>query len=78
MSHSCMLYMEFVGMVVDRLGVRWAHSKINAVAELKAPETVKQVRSLSGMINCLQRFVPGFSAMVVPFLDFLRDKRYAS
>lgn len=73
-----MPYMELVGMVMGRLGARPAQSKIIAVAQLKAPGTVEQVKSLLGMITYLRRFVPGFSAMAAPIPDLPTDKCYAS
>ena len=40
-SKRCCASLEFVGMVVDRQGMRRAESKIAAVAELSAPTTVE-------------------------------------
>jgi len=41
--------MEFVGMIVDRLGTRPAPSKIDAITQLSRPNTVEEVRVLLGM-----------------------------
>ena len=38
--------MEFVGMIVDRLGTRPAPSKIDAITQLPRPNTVEEVRVL--------------------------------
>ena len=46
-SKWCCASWEFVGMVVDRQGVRPAESKIEAVTELSPPTTVEELRSLS-------------------------------
>ncbi|CAN0586219.1 unnamed protein product, partial [Laminaria digitata] len=77
-SWWCCPQQEFVGMVVDRLGVRPSQSKVDAVAQLTRADTVEEVRALLGMTGYLRRFVPQYSAMVAPISNLLRDKRFAS
>ena len=77
-SWWCCPQQEFVGMVVDRLGVRPSQSKIDAVAQLTRADTVEEVRALLGMTGYLRKFVPRYSALVAPISDLLRDKRFAS
>ena len=77
-SWWCCPQQEFVGMVVDRLGVRPTKSKIDAVAQLTRADTVEEVRALLGMTGFLRNFVPRYRALVAPISNFLRDMRYAS
>ena len=41
-------------MIVDRLGIRPAPSKIDAITQLSTPNTVEEVRVLLGMTGYLQ------------------------
>ena len=63
-SWWCCPQQEFVGMVVDRLGVRPSQSKIDAIAQLTRANTVEEVRALLGMTGYLRKFVPRYSALV--------------
>ena len=56
-------------------GNGWAptESKIAAVVEWPAPETVKQLRSFLGMANFFRSFIPCFSEMTAPLTDLLKD-----
>jgi len=77
-SWWCCPQQEFVGMVVDRLGVRPSQSKIDAIAQLTRANTVEEVRALLGMTGYLRKFVPRYSALVAPISNLLRDKRFAT
>ena len=69
---------EFFCMVVDRLGLRPAPSKIEAVANLRPASTVEELRALLGMTGFLRKFVPLFSEIVAPLTDVLRNPNFAS
>ncbi|CAN0578805.1 unnamed protein product, partial [Laminaria digitata] len=73
----CYPQQEFVGMVVDRLGVRPSQCKVDAVSQLTRADTVEEVRALLGMTGYLRKFVPQYSAMVPPISDLLQVKRFA-
>ena len=75
-SHFCQSVMEFVGMIMDRLGARPAPSKIDAITQLSRPNTVEEVRVLLGMTGYLRQFVPQYSTVVAPISDLLRDPRF--
>ena len=75
-SHFCRSVMEFVGMIVDRLGYRPAPSKIHAITQLSRPNTVEEVRVLLGMTGYLRQFVTQYRTVVVPISDLLRDPRF--
>ena len=65
-------------MMVSRLGVQPSRAKIEVVAKLARANTVEEVRSLLGMSSYLRKFVRGYSSLVAPISDLLRDKRFAS
>ena len=77
-SRWCCPSLEFVGMVVDRQGIRPADSKIAAVADLLPPSTVEELRTFLGMTGYLRQFVQCYSIIASPLTDILRNKAFAS
>ena len=75
-SHFCQSVMEFVGMIMDRLGTRPGPSKIDAITRLSRANTVEEVRVLLGITGYLRQFVPQHSTVVAPIPDLLRDPRF--
>ena len=74
----CCAQQEFLGMVVDRMGLRPSPSKIQAVQNFQPAKTVEQLRALIGASGFLRRFVPNFSSVVAPLTDLLRRPEFAS
>ena len=66
--------MEFVGMVIDRQGVRSAEDKIAAVAQLAPPVSVEELRAFFGMTGYLRQFVERYSIVAAPLTDVPRNK----
>ena len=77
-SEFCFSVVEWLGMVIDRFGVRPAPSKIEAITQLSQPSTVEEVRVLLGMAGYLRKFVPNYSSILAPISDLLRDPRFRS
>ena len=77
-SEFCFSVVEWLGMVIDRFGVRPAPSKIEAITQPSQPSTVEEVRVLSGMAGYLRKFVPNYGLIVAPISDLLRDSRFRS
>ena len=75
-SEFCFSVVEWLGMVIDRFGVRPAPSKIEAITQLSQPSTVEEVRVLLGMAGYLRKFVPNYSSILAPISDLLRDPRF--
>ena len=48
-SELCFSVVEWLGMIIDRFGIRPAPSKIEAITQLSQPSTVEEVRVLLGM-----------------------------
>ena len=69
---------EWLGMVIDRFGIRPAPSKIKAITQLSQPSTVEYIRTLLGMAGYLRKFVPNYSSVLAPISDLLRDSRFRS
>ena len=63
---------EFLGFLVSGEGVRPLPSKIEAVLQIPAPETVSHVRSFLGMCNFFRAHLPSFSEVSAPLTDLLK------
>ena len=72
-SEFCFSVVEWLGMIIDRFGIRPASSKIEAITQLSQPSTVEEARVLLGMASYLRKFVPNYSSVLAPISDLLRD-----
>ena len=77
-SEFCFSVAEWLGMVIDRFGIRPALSKIEAITQLAQPSTVEDVRVLLGMAGYLWKFIPDNSSVLAPISDLFRDSRFRS
>ena len=69
---------EWLGMIIDRFGIRPAPSKIEAITQLSQNLTVEEVGILLGIDGYLRKFVPNYSSVLAPISDLLRDSRFHS
>ena len=75
-SEFCFSVVEWLGVIIDRFGIRPAPSKTEAITQLSQPSTVEDVRELSGMTGYLRKFVPNYSLVLAPISGLLRDSRF--
>ena len=61
-----------------KVQVKPAPGKIEGVAQLSQPSTVEEVRVHLEMAGYLWQFVPNYSSVLAPILDFLCDSRFRS
>ncbi|XP_061510157.1 uncharacterized protein K02A2.6-like [Anopheles gambiae] len=67
----------FLGLIVDKDGIRPDPSKTEAIAKMPPPKDVKQLRSYLGAINYYGRFVPQMKHLRAPLDDLLKkDARW--
>ena len=64
--------MEFLGFVISAQGVAPLKSKVEAVLQVPAPETVSQLRSFLGMTNFFSAHLPAYSERAAPLTDLLK------
>ena len=64
---------KYLGFVVELgTGIRMDPEKVKAIADWKAPTTVKGVRSFLGFANYYRLFISGFSNVVKPLVDLTK------
>lgn len=62
----------FLGLVVGMNGIKPDPAKLEAVQKLQMPKTLKELRSLIGVINQLASFFPGCATLLEPFTRLTR------
>jgi len=58
---------KLLGFMVSSRGIEIDPSKVKAICDLKAPSTIKEVRSLLGRLNYIARFISQLSETSKPF-----------
>jgi len=68
---------EFLGFQLSKDGWTPTESKVAAILEWPAPETVKHLRSFLGMAKFFRIFIPLYSDMSSPLTELLKDTKGA-
>ena len=63
---------EFLGFVISEQGVAPIPSKVEAIVNVPAPETVSQLRSFLGMTNFFASHIPLYSERAAALTDLLK------
>eukprot|EP00745_Piridium_sociabile_P008697 TRINITY_DN158_c0_g1_i1.p1 TRINITY_DN158_c0_g1~~TRINITY_DN158_c0_g1_i1.p1 ORF type:complete len:1374 (-),score=188.80 TRINITY_DN158_c0_g1_i1:1054-5175(-) len=66
---------HYLGFVIGKDGISPEEEKVRAIRDMPAPSTVREVRSLMGMLSYYRRFVPNFSKIAEPIVTL--TKKYA-
>ena len=77
-SDFCFSVVSWLGMIMNRFGIRPALCKIEAITQLSQPSAVEEVRVLLGMAGYVRKFGPNYSSVLAPISDLLRDSRFCS
>ena len=60
------------GLTFSQNGVKPIESKTAAIAEIKAPKTLKQLRSFLGSVHHLSKFIPNLAKICHPLRPLLK------
>ena len=63
---------KFLGFLVSHRGIEANPNKIRAILDMKPPQNVKEVQSLTGRVAALNRFVSKATDKCLPFFRILR------
>jgi len=67
---------EFLGFQLSVAGWAPTESKVEAILEWPAPQTVKHLRSVLGMANFIRTFLPLYSETFAPLTDLLKNTKH--
>lgn len=73
-SQFCMKKLRFLGMIVSEKGIQVDDTKVEAVVNMKRPETVKQMQSFLGMTGFFRRFIDGYAELAAPLSEMTKGK----
>ena len=66
--------LQFLGHVVDRNGISADPSKVTAIAKMRSPENISELRRFLGMVNQLGKFTPNLATITQPLRELLSKK----
>ena len=66
---------KFLGFLVHQRGIDVDPSKAQAIATMKPPTTVKELKSFLGKLLYIRRFIPGLAAFTTAFTPLLKKGR---
>ena len=70
---------EWLGIIIDRFGIRSAPSKIEAITQLSQASTLGELRVLRlGMVGYIRKFVPNYSWVLPPILTSFVTHAFAA
>ena len=66
---------KFLGFLVHQRGIDVDPSKAQAIATMKPPTTVKELKSFLGKLSYIRRFIPDLAALTAAFTPLLKKGR---
>ena len=63
---------KFFGHELSKQGIKPSPEKVEAILKLPPPTSVKELRSLCGMLNYLSKFAPHLASVMKPMTDLLK------
>ena len=63
---------NWLGFTFSQSGIKFINSKTAAIAEIKAPKTLKQLRSFLGSVHHLSKFIPNLAKICHPLRLLLK------
>ena len=63
---------KFLGFMVSHMGIEANPDKIQAILDMKPPQSVKEVQSLTGRVTALNKFVSKATDKCLPFFKVLK------
>ncbi|XP_050233160.1 uncharacterized protein LOC126681656 [Mercurialis annua] len=66
---------KFLGYLISQRGIEANPEKIQAVIDMKAPQSVRDVQKLNGRVTALGRFISSSAKKCLPFFKQLRNMK---
>ena len=65
---------DYLGFEVSKDGIHASPEKVKAVLDWPRPQSMHDIRSFLGLASYYRKFIKGFSQLVKPLTDLIRDK----
>ena len=65
---------KLLGFIISHRGIEANPEKINAIMDMEAPATIKDVQKLTGCMVALNRFLPRLGERGLPFFKLLKKQ----
>lgn len=63
---------KYLGMIISIDGIKMDPAKVEAIQQWNAPTCVKEVKAFMSFCNFYQRFIKGFSKVMVPLNELIK------
>ena len=68
----CQPSVQYLGHIIDSLGIRVSNESVKAIQLMKAPKDQSELRSFLGMVNYFGKFFPHMSSYTLPLIQLLK------
>lgn len=65
---------NYLGHVITAQGIKISNDRIKAIVELPTPTTIKELRSVLGMVNFVRKFLPDLATVIEPMVSLTRKE----
>ena len=69
---------KFLGFLVHSRGIDMDLAKVTAIATMKPPTIIKELKSFFGKVSYIRRFIPGLASITSTFCKLLKKGKVLS
>ena len=63
-----------MGHILTADGTRIGEDRVKAIVDLPTPETIKELRSVLGMVNFVRKFIPNLAGIIAPLVALTKPE----
>ena len=66
--------LKFLGFLIHHIGISMDPAKATTITTMKRPITVREIKSFSGRVSYIKRFVPGLASITSELSKLLKKE----